>query len=478
MLKSNGSLDHEGSVSTRSAAEGTTTEGTSVTDEIGWNADVLNDLEGLRFDSNSSASDGSGANTPFASSSGGLDTLDVKGKEKALASIFPQLKAFDVKWTLKKCNYDVGKAIEELMTQSFLDESRGRQRGVEAFLEEEGDVKKKKKGKRKEMAQENVFAHVGNGLKEREDKQTNQWDTGRMDIDFLCRITGMPTQQIGSLYHEHGASVQATIRSLIDRHIEIGLEDDDDAVLQLQAHQLKADHPTLSQAEIKALIQITHFSTANASSLAEALTTRQTNNSKGAIRIEFRHVPPDLATDETSTPLKHPKLLPSELDYLSASNAAQSLHFARLQASTQAASAYRKSRSSPLYGGAASYYSQVSRDLAHRAKTMDSIAADALVSSQSTSQQLDLHGVSVKDAVRISREAVTQWWVRESEERLREGKKWEQIQGGFRIVTGVGKHSEGGRGKIGPAVGGMLVREGWKVEIGSGVIVVQGIAKK
>lgn len=44
----------------------------------------------------------------------------------------------------------------------------------------------------------------------------------------------------------------------------------------------------------------------------------------------------------------------------------------------------------------------------------------------------------------------------------------------FTIVVGLGRHSEGGRGRLGPAVGGMLRREGWRYEVGTGVLVVSG----
>lgn len=84
--------------------------------------------------------------------------------------------------------------------------------------------------------------------------------------------------------------------------------------------------------------------------------------------------------------------------------------------------------------------------------------------------------MGVRDAVRIARERVQGWW---------EGSgrgEWVGVGSGrgegFRIVTGVGRHSEGGRGRLGPAVGGMLRREGWKVEVGTGVLVVSGRARK
>jgi hypothetical protein len=31
---------------------------------------------------------------------------------------------------------------------------------------------------------------------------------------------------------------------------------------------------------------------------------------------------------------------------------------------------------------------------------------------------------------------------------------------------------------LGPAVGKMLIREGWKVEVGNGVLVVTGVARR
>lgn len=103
-------------------------------------------------------------------------------------------------------------------------------------------------------------------------------------------------------------------------------------------------------------------------------------------------------------------------------------------------------------------------------------AADALAARQSSESGVDLHGLGVRDAVRIARERVQGWW-----ERSGRGEWVGTRKGGggeFRVVTGVGRHSEGGRGRLGPAVGGMLVREGWKVEVGTGVLVVSGRARK
>ena len=126
---------------------------------------------------------------------------------------------------------------------------------------------------------------------------------------------------------------------------------------------------------------------------------------------------------------------------------------------------------------AAGYYSQLGRDYDAALKAASSAEADALVSSQSTPTQLDLHGVSVKDATRIARERVAAWWHGLGEGRIDLG-GCGGVSEGYRIVTGLGRHSEHGIGKLGPAVAKMLVREGWKVEVGSGVLVVSGVAKR
>ena len=88
---------------------------------------------------------------------------------------------------------------------------------------------------------------------------------------------------------------------------------------------------------------------------------------------------------------------------------------------------------------------------------------------------LDLHGVSIADAVRITEERVAKWW---NKVKMKEGRRGERIGGGLTVVTGRGAHSKEGRGRIGPAVVKMLVREGWKVEVGSGQVVVTGRVKR
>ena len=154
---------------------------------------------------------------------------------------------------------------------------------------------------------------------------------------------------------------------------------------------------------------------------------------------------------------------------------ASALSVARSNAFAQAQAAHRKSKSIPLMGGAASYYSSVARDAHAALRRHESARANEIVARQSKPGEVDLHGVSVSDATRITKAEVEQWWEREGQEWSREGKV---MVGSLRIITGVGRHSDGGRGKLGPAVRAMLRREEWKIEEGEGVFEVVGRVRR
>ena len=197
---------------------------------------------------------------------------------------------------------------------------------------------------------------------------------------------------------------------------------------------------------------------------------------------------PQRRTSSTPVPII-PQYLPRDISpnppdiYIASSNSsaplqlsrASALLVARSNAFAQAQAAHRKSKSIPLMGGAAAHYSSVARDAHAALRQHDSARANELVARQSRPGEVDLHGVSVSDATRIAKTDIEQWWEREGREWSREGKV---MVGGLRIITGVGRHSDGGRGKLGPAVRAMLQRDGWKIEEGEGVFEVVGRVRR
>jgi hypothetical protein len=236
----------------------------------------------------------------------------------------------------------------------------------------------------------------------------------------------------------------------------------EDPSLCSNAIKLSNDFPMLSPDRSALIIQLTHFSISDAHELARLL-TNSPNSDTATTRIIPQYAPIRLNDTLSSVgPVASPMRKP-------VGNSA-SLVAARATAFMKASEYHRKSRSNHLMSAAAAYYSAEGRGLDAALKILSANEADALVAAQSTSTKLDLHGLSVKDAVRIARERVRVWWHNLDENRIKSSM--------YTIISGKGQHSDGGVAKLGPAVCKMLMREGWKVEIGVGVLIVTGVAKR
>ncbi|WWC88466.1 uncharacterized protein L201_003377 [Kwoniella dendrophila CBS 6074] len=88
---------------------------------------------------------------------------------------------------------------------------------------------------------------------------------------------------------------------------------------------------------------------------------------------------------------------------------------------------------------------------------------------------IDLHNLTINEAITVVNEVLNNWWMHEKEIRLERWKK--QEEGKFIIITGVGRHSVNNKGVLGPAVAGDLEKNGWKVDRGDserGYLVVRG----
>lgn len=430
------------------------------------------DLEGLEFappGEETGQESGGGAETEVYNAQ--LEGLDLESKEAVLIETFPGLKPFDIKWTLNKCKGNAGLAIDELLHQVFLEENGGRRKGIEAFSESDLPERPKKgKGKKKRSRLISEVSSNSGSEAASNVPLESKWDSGRRDIEFITTKTGMPMSQVSSIYHKHGATVPGTLNAIIDAHVSFSLEPADPMV-DIHAADLSTEFPSIPAPRIHALVELTHPSTSSAHELAKALTARP-NRIASPIQIDIRLPPLNLdhsTTDQKSKPKSESYNTSSSFTPPVTSTAAGDPDYYALRhnAFTQARVAHRAAKSNPLMGGAASYYSSLGRDYSTRAAAQTSAAADALVASQSSNLVLDLHGVNVKDGVRIAREGVTGWWV---------GTRGSG--GSYKIVTGKGTHSEGGRSKLGPAVGGMLIREGWKVQAGSGALLVMGVVGK
>lgn len=401
-----------------------------------------------------------------------LEGMSAEEKLKALQEMFPGARDFDINYTLKKSGNNFGKAVEELLNQAFLDEEGvPRKKGIEAFTEPAINGRGRKARKKQKLLVRRTSSTPAST-----DEQSSyspsplsRWDRGKEDVDFIAQRTFISPKIIASTYHKNGASLPSTIAALCastdpETLFNPYLSDTDPSVLEAHAAELSVDFQRLPYTQLKVLVNLTHPSTASAHEFARAVTSQTSSNASAAIIPQYLLRPPS-PTDSVSTSSSSFTPLPFP------SSTAAALAMTRAHAFTQAQSAYRKSKSKPLMGGAASYYSSVSRDASASLRRHEAGAAEELVTNQSRVGEVDLHGMNVKDAVGIARNRVESWWERGGREWARQGKV---MGSGLRVITGAGRHSEGGREKLGPAVGKMLHSEGWKVEVGDGVIEVVG----
>ena len=408
-----------------------------------------------------------------------LENLSSEEKTSLLQEMFPNAKIFDISYTLKKVCFDFGKAVEELLNKAFLAEEGGTElkgKGIDAFAAPAVNARERRAMRKKRQLLRRISSTPGSQAGETSDSPSplSRWDRAKEDVDFIAQRTYLSPQVIASTYHKSGASLSSTIAALCD---STGFDPtsnpyvSEDHLPTIEDHtaELSVDFPTLSFTKLTALIRLTHPSTGSAHELAHALYSLPSLTSPPNIIPQYlpRIPSPEAASSPKHTASYSPSPLPS--------STATAFAAARSTAFEQAQSAYQKSKSKPLMAGAASYYGSVGRDASVSLRRYEAAAADALVAHQSRSGEVDLHGVNVKDAVRISRERAESWWEREGMEWARAGKALGQ---GLKIITGAGHHSAGGRARLGPAIGKMLVGEGWKIEVGEGMLVVVGRARK
>jgi hypothetical protein len=438
---------------------------------------LSNDFSALSFSGRSGSSEGSDDGGYYKD----LEQNDVATKELLLAETFPKLTIRQVKYTLQKCGNDYNKATDELLNQVFFDDTRTSPtgegpiaKGIDAFSEDHLVPQRGRKGKSKRK-QKVALNGSGTDYFVESSPSANRWQNSQSDVDFITSRTTLPTKTVASLHHANGASLSATVLAIVRKDIEAHKkEPEPDAALVQDALTLNEGFPTMDLVYALAIVRLTTPSISNAQALAKALTQQPASETggKGGIKLDLRYAPVDLS-NPTYEATRLPTLAPSARPR----DAASTLR-ARNDAFEKASSAYRRGGSTPTMRQAAAYYAQEGRDLNANLKVMNATEADAFVTQQSGPTYLDLHGVTVADATRIAKQRTQGWWSGLGEQRLGE---WGGRRGGvegYRIITGMGRHSEGGRGKIGPAVTKMLVSEGWKVEAQSGEVLVVGHARK
>ncbi|MCJ1313169.1 hypothetical protein MMC25_006846 [Agyrium rufum] len=377
-----------------------------------------------------------------------FDRLTVEEKEVMLAEIFPAFKLFDVSFALKKARFDFGKTVEDLLNRTFLEEaydSSGDRilsaKGIDAFVDESGISKRRAKNKKRKKAIGTFGRQRSNSLPltdKTPNTPTSKWESAKDDVEYITQRTDLPGQLVTSLYHRTGMSLSDTLHAickipLINLPLNPYVDSPEDTELKMHSQELSEDFPTLPPKCMHTLIYLTHPSTASAHELASRMrpiantpSSTTTTSSSGALTPTYaRPKDPTIAMPDLKAPRRK-----------------------KAPASASARAQQPLTPSTPL--------------------------TPAHAAARPTAA-IDLHGLTVAEAKITTMAYLNTWWNSPSvREYAREGKVMGGELNGFKIITGVGHHSEGGVGKLGPAVGGLLVREGWRVEVGEGVLLVMG----
>lgn len=421
-----------------------------------------------------------------------------------LVEMFPTVDRFTIEHSLKKSHGDVDRAMDVLLNLAFFDEQQqlpddeGKvmvPKGIDGFedtttavVAAAGGPPKSRKGKSKKKGtnNSNLKKSATDPLPETSEpygNSINKWDASQKDVDFIHSHTSavLKKETVASTYHANGASLPATIRSLAQTHAPPAPESKANIspVTETQISELTQEFPSIPAVTFAGLLHITRNSPSAANELAAALVTQPMAPSVSQL-IQFTATPLQLDNDDEADNKKGKRgrrrgtEFQTAYDFDRAQGSAGAHFVAGAEAFSKASMAYRRGRSDRLMGGAAAYYSVVGREHLERAKRDAAAASDALVDAQSTADMLDLHGVSVQDAVRIASDRVAEWW-----EALGET-KYIRRDGAvtYRIITGVGRHSHDGTSRLGPAVFRRLVSDGWRVEVGEGAFTVTGVARR
>ncbi|KAM3460129.1 hypothetical protein NHJ6243_006175 [Beauveria neobassiana] len=401
----------------------------------------------------------------------------IEDKSLQLLAMFPEMKVFDVKYALKKCNNDFQSALDHLLNMQYLEETGQQTKGIDGFaqLAEPRKQKGKVKGRRRREPSPDTRNSFPAELIREAKEQT--------DIGYIAERFNLTFDAVSETYYDNDCSSPSTVVAILDQRLSEGpnLADDDSA--QEAVNLLSRKYRQVPEKYLQVIVNATNAIIPFSEDLAQLVSTQlaRSKKTKGQ-KMTLDDIRKPLPRDqlEGASPLSAQPLSPAKpaaavsspavaANFAEALKTSQALHQARRDAAASAAQMHRKGGSHGLYRQAAGYYAEQAREHARGAKAATSAAADLLVDGQSHGSSIDLHGVSVQDGTRIARQRAKAWWQQLGEYRTQAARVSPLV-----IITGLGRHSAGGVSQLRRAVAAALVQDGWKVEVGTGNFTISG----
>ncbi|KAG7112512.1 Smr domain-containing protein like [Verticillium longisporum] len=305
------------------------------------------------------------------------------------------------------------------------------------------------------------------------------------DILFIAEKLDLPYDEASHAFHLQGCSRERTIIDYLDSYIQQGARATSEAS-RARVRELSNLYRSIPEKYIPPLIGIAGDVDQWVDELASLLNTYFAHLGPQRLAVDYKLTPLVGAEIEAFTPATaskaHNRGASSAMPpppppmaqssqpqtYQDALHAASAHAAARSHSYTAAAASFKKGGSNPLYRQAAAYYAERGRAQAQTYAQARSVAADMLVTDNSSRKAIDLHGVEVVDGVRIARERAWAWWQGLGEYRDLEARD------GFTVITGLGRHSAGGVSRMRQSVAAALIEDGWKVSVETGRFRITG----
>lgn len=426
-----------------------------------------------------------GSETPAASISSEeeytkVDTLSETEAYQFLRVTFPRLSDEVLRRTIKVSGGDIRKAVDILLDTEYVssiekENPRNRERTSDDSEEEDSIWAQRRPGdfSRPEVPKAATSPEFPSLITRSPQKlpiasrsqssARSKWETLDSQIVFLSQSLSLSPSRVRSAFHMNGSSLPQTLRALLNDIPNARV--DKDIVANLKATFKHVDEGLL----LKIVLGTKHDLDC-AMELARILdhdkhVTTTVRHSRLSSKPPLHAAPtrdpaPQIADDGEGSY--------EDVTYLKSYYLAK-----RNEAFAAASQSFRRSKSDPLRSGVAAYYSTLGREYDRKYRHYSQLTVNRLVAANSSPNSLDLHGVSVKDAIRLVEEGVTAWWSRVGV--LRDRGEIRAVES-FVIIVGKGERSKGGS-KLGPPVARWLGRNGWGFMEATGRLEVWGLSR-
>jgi len=399
-----------------------------------------------------------------------------------LRSMFGDLKDIDIRYALQKFNGNFQAALDSLLDiQNRIFEGEN-VRGIDAFFDDSEEPSSKGRGKKKGKKRTGKAAAFDLDVSTKEVLTKNQVKELKHqdEIAFLADHLLQPFDHVSDVYYRKKTSNGATAAAILDQYSDLGITSEDEGNIAT-AKRLANEHPKVPERYFLTLLQVTDQGTQDIAALLSKHFTKNPHKERLQLTHPTTPLPnEDLEGHAGSLPGSKPLTPGSSKSPRSESRASSGgmwdhaevvkrineANRSRLDASAQSTSMIRKGG---YYRQGAVVYHERAREQALHSHAMSSAAADLLVDKQSSRNKIDLHGVSVRDGVRIARTRVQAWWDNLGEFRIRKAR-----EDPYTVVTGLGRHSASGVSQLRQAVLAALFQDGWKASVETGCFVVTG----